>query len=152
MLIENPLNESSYSFPVLECFHIIGFVCGVGTIALVNFRLLGMGLAQKSAAQLWADTAPWTVAGLALAIVSGLLLFSVDPDVYYLNLAFLLKMCCLALALLFYYTAVRKAANSHTHAGLQRVAACVSLVLWTLVLFGGIFIGFTNATFHLKKS
>jgi len=42
MLIANPLNESSLAFPVLECVHIAGFICGVGTAALVDFRLLGM--------------------------------------------------------------------------------------------------------------
>jgi hypothetical protein len=106
MLIENPLNESSLAFPTLECFHIIGFVCGVGTIALVNFRLLGVGLTRKSAAQLWSETMPWTLAGLSLAIFSGLLLFSIDPDAYYVNRAFVLKMIYLVLAVVFYYTAV----------------------------------------------
>ncbi len=111
MLIENPLNESSLVFPALECLHIAGFVCGVGTIALVNFRLLGVGLTQKSPAQLWSDTLPWTLSGLSVAIFSGLLLFSTNPDTYYLNYAFLLKMFVLLLALLFYYTAVRRAAR-----------------------------------------
>ncbi len=145
MLIENPLNESSLAFPILECFHIIGFVCGAGTIALVNFRLLGVGLIRKSAAQLWSETMPWTLAGLSFAIFSGLLLFSIDPDAYSLNRAFRLKMLYLALAIVFYYTAVYKAVSSAS-AGRQRMAACVSLGLWALVLFGGIFIGFIDST------
>jgi len=138
MLIENPLNDSSLAFPILECFHIAGFVCGVGTIALVNLRLLGVGLTQKSAAQLWRDTMPWTLGGLSLVIFSGLLLFSTDPDMYYLNYAFLLKIAFLLLAIGFYYTAVHRAVA----AGKGRVVACVSLALWALVFFGGIFIGF----------
>ena len=141
MLIENPLNESSLTFPVLECFHILGFVCGVGTIALVNFRLLRVGLNRKSAAQLWSETMPWTLAGLSLAIFSGLLLFSIDPDAYYVNRAFVLKMIYLVLAIVFYYTAVYKAVSSAS-AGRRRIVACISLGLWALVLFSGIFIGF----------
>ena len=35
MLIENPLNSSAYSFPILECFHIVGFALSIGTIAIV---------------------------------------------------------------------------------------------------------------------
>ena len=151
MLIENPLNESSLVFPILECIHIVGFVCGVGTIALVDFRLLGVGLAQKSAAQLWRDTMPWTLGGLSLVIFSGLLLFSTDPDVYYLNLAFLLKMLFLVLAILVYYTAIRKAVSAEAVAGRGRIAACISLALWALVLFGGIFIGSTGATLSLNR-
>lgn len=150
MPIENPLNESSLAFPVLECCHIIGFACGVGTIALVNFRLLGVGLTQRSARQLWSDTLPWTLGGLSLAIFSGLLLFSVDPDVYYVNYAFLLKMSFLALAILFYYTAVRKAASGAGGVA-GRMAAWISLGLWALVLSGGVFIGFIDRTLHVKK-
>jgi hypothetical protein len=138
-LIENPLNESSLVFPVLEYIHIVGFVCGAGTMVLVSIRLLGVGLTRRSAAQLWNETMPWTLGGLTLVIFSGLLLFSISPDVYYLNYTFLLKMACLVLAILFYYTIVRRAAVSG--AGKSRTVACISLVLWTLVLSGGIFIG-----------
>jgi hypothetical protein len=150
-VIENPLNESSLAFPILECFHIVGFVCGVGTIALVNFRLLGVGLTQKRAAQLWSDTMPWTLSGLSLVIFSGLLLFSINPDTYYLNYAFLLKMFSLLLAVLFYYTAVRRAAAGASTAK-SRVVACISLGLWALVLFGGIFIGFIDSTLHVNRA
>ncbi len=151
MLIENPLNESSLAFPALECLHILGFICGVGTMALVNFRLLGVGLTRKSAAQLWSDTLPWTLGGLLMAIFSGLLLFSINPDEYYLNYAFLIKMLFLLLAIVFYYTVVRHAAFSASPRNRGAAAACISLGLWALVLSGGIFIGFTSATLHLKN-
>lgn len=142
-MIANPLNESALAFPILECVHILGFICGVGAIALVNFRLLGVGLTQKSAARLWADTMPWTLAGLSVAIFSGLLLFSINPDTYYLNFAFVLKMLALALAILFYYTMVRRAVAAGDQ---SRTVACVSLCLWAMVLCGGISIGFTDRT------
>ena len=48
--IQNPLNESALTFPILECFHILGFAVTVGTIALVDFRLLGFGLRRQNAA------------------------------------------------------------------------------------------------------
>jgi len=141
----NPLNEYSSAFPILECVHIAGIVCGVGTAALVNLRLLGIGLTQNSPARLWHDTMPWTLGGLALAIFSGLLLFSIDPETYYINLAFRFKMLFLLLAIAFYFTMVRKAA-ADSRGGRGTIVACVSLVLWALVPFGGIFIGFMGAT------
>ena len=57
---ENPLNESALAFPVLECFHILGFAMTLGTIALVDFRLLGFGLRQN-AGDLAKAVAPWTL-------------------------------------------------------------------------------------------
>jgi hypothetical protein len=140
MLIENPFNESSLAFPVLECLHILGFTCAIGTAALVNFRMLGVGLTKKSAAQLWSDTMPWTLSTLSVVILSGLLLFSINPDVYYLNYTFLAKMSLLVLSILFYYTAVRRAAAGAS-SGWSRTVASISLVLWLSVLCGGVFIG-----------
>jgi hypothetical protein len=144
-MILNPLNEHSSAFPILECIHILGIVCGVGTAALVNLRLLDIGLPQNSPARLWRDTLPWTLGGLALAIFSGLLLFSIDPETYYINLAFRYKMLFLLLAIAFYFTMVRKAAAADSRGG-RAIVACISLGLWTLVPFGGIFIEFAGAT------
>ena len=137
-LILNPVNEYSSAFPVLECIHIAGIVCGVGTAALVNLRLLGVGLTQNSAARLWRDATPWTLTGLTLAIFSGLLLFSSDPEMYFVNQVFRLKMSVLLIAIVFYFTMVRKAAKT----GTGSIVASVSLGMWALVPAGGILIGF----------
>jgi hypothetical protein len=145
-MILNPVNEYSSAFPILECVHILGIVCGVGTAAMVNLRLLGVGLTQKSAAQLWKDVMPWTLGGLALAIIAGLLLFSTDPEAYYVNPAFRLKMLFLLLAIGFYFTMVRKAAAANKDASKSSVVAGISLGLWAIVPFGGIFIGFAGST------
>jgi len=147
MLIENPLNASEYSFPVLECFHIVGFALSVGTIAIVDFRQLGIGMRRETPSELQKDTWLWTLGGLLLMIFSGLLLFSSDPDMYYLNISFDLKMFFLVLAIIFNYTIRRKAIA----AGGSRLVACVSLALWMCVLFGGIFIGFVNSTLDLNR-
>jgi uncharacterized membrane protein YqjE len=146
MLTQNPLTEYSQAFPILECIHIAGIVCGVGTTILVNLRLLGVGLTQNSAEQLWKDLMPWTLSGLSLAILSGLLLFSIDPETYYVNSAFRFKMLFLALAIVFYYAAVRKAAASVAPGAKGSIVACISLGLWALVPLGGIFIGFIDST------
>ena len=140
----NPLNEHSSAFPILECVHILGIGCGVGTAALVNLRLLGIGLTQNSAGQLWKSVMPWMLSGLALAIFSGLLLFSIDPQMYSVNQAFRFKMLFLLLALAFYFTMVRKAA-ADTGGGKRSIVACISLGLWAVVPFGGIFIRFLGS-------
>ena len=142
MLIQNPLNAHTSAFPLLEVVHLAGIACGVGTAMVVNLRLLGVGLTQRSSSELWHDARPWTLTGLAVAIFSGLFLFSIDPEMYWANDIFRMKMVALAAALVFYYTMVRRAAASK---GGGKLAALVSLALWALVPFGGIFIGFFDA-------
>jgi len=145
MLIQNPLNSSELAFPVLECLHIIGFAISVGTIAIVDFRLLGVGMLHQKVTDLNNDLWMWTLAGLIIVVFSGLLLYSSDPDTYYLNVAFLFKMACLLAAIIFHYTIHRKVVSSDASNAYGKWVACLSLALWGFVIFGGIFIGFVNA-------
>jgi hypothetical protein len=136
MFIANPLNESHYAFPILESVHLLGIFCGVGTTALVNLSLLRGGM---SSANLWRETKVWTLGGLSLAIFSGLLLFSIDPELYFNKTVFRLKMLALLLALGFYYTVIRQSAGRDAKAPL---AAGISLLLWALVPLGGLLLGY----------
>jgi hypothetical protein len=138
----NPLNSWPLAFPILECFHIVGFAVSVGTIAIVDFSLLGFGGRRETPAQLNGDTWLWTLVGLVVMLFSGLLLFSSDPDMYYLNWAFLIKMVFFVSAVGFHYTVHRKAVSSDTPVSHGRLVALTSLVLWAGVIFGGISIGF----------
>jgi hypothetical protein len=148
---ENPLNSSALAFPILECIHIVGFALSIGTIAIVDFRLLDLGMRRQTPAQLQKDTGLWTLIGLAIMVLSGMMLYSSDPDMYYLNWAFLLKMTFLVLAIVFHYTVHRKAVVAGASPGRAKLVACISLALWICVVFGGIFIGFLNPTLDLKK-
>jgi hypothetical protein len=138
----NPLNASELIFPTLECIHIVGFAVLVGTIGIVDFRLLSLGMRRQKVSEVAQDLAPWTVVGLALVMLSGPLLFSSDPDMYYLNRSFQVKMVLLLAAIIFQYTVHRKAVSWEGPSFRQRLVACVSIALWTGVVFGGIFIGF----------
>ena len=140
MWIENPLSTSPSAFPILECVHIAGFALSIGVTALVDFRLLGFGLENQTPAQIAQAFDWWMLGGLIVAVFSGLLLFSTDPDMYYLNWSFLVKMACLLLAIAFNYSIHRRAVASHLSPAAARLVACVSLVLWISVIFGGIFI------------
>jgi hypothetical protein len=140
MLIENPLSTSPGAFPVLECLHIAGFALSIGMTALVDFRLLGFGLQKQTPAQIDRAFEWWTLGGLIMAVFSGLLIFSTDPDMYYLNWSFLIKMACLVLAIAFNYTIHRRALSPSLSPAAGRLVACISLALWVSVIFGGIFI------------
>jgi hypothetical protein len=144
LALTNPLNESPLAFPILECIHIVGFALSIGTIAMVDFRLLDVGMRRQTVPQLLKDTATWTLFGIVIMVFSGMMLFSSDPDMYYLNWAFLIKMVCLLLAIVFNYTIHLKVARSETPPAYGKLVAGVSLGLWSAVVFCGIFIAFIN--------
>jgi hypothetical protein len=137
--MQNPLNESSLAFPLLGSVHLFGILCGVGAAALVNFRLLGVQIGGSGPARLWSETRLLTLGGLALAIFSGFLLFSIAPAEYITSAMFCYKMAALAAALVFHYTLVRRAAARDAKAP---VVAVIALALYALVPLGGILIGY----------
>src|SRR5579863_1607822 len=106
----NPLNSNEWAFPLTECFHITAFALSIGTIALVDLRLLGIGMRHQTARQLQKDTGPWTLAGLIIFITSSLLIFSSDPIHYLYNQAFRFKIGALLLGIIYNYTIHRKVA------------------------------------------
>jgi succinate dehydrogenase hydrophobic anchor subunit len=140
----NPLNASPLIFPALECAHIFGFALSIGTIALLDFRLLGMGLLRHPAAELAKDLAPWTLVGLAIMLLTGPAMFSSDPDMYYRNGAFQIKMAALLVAIVFHYTIHRKVIAQDSSSGSTKLVACLSLTLWMTTVLCGIFIGFAG--------
>lgn len=142
LALENPLNASPLTFPILECIHIVGFAFSVGTIGLVDLRLLGVGMTNYTPQELARSMAPWTLFGLGIMLTSGPLLFSSDPDMYYLNHAFQLKMALLLLAIVLHYTVRRKVVASGSP-GAGALMACLSLAMWTGIIFSGIFYAFT---------
>ena len=129
-------------FPVAECFHIVGFALSIGTVALVDLRLLGLGMRNQSSAQIVKDTAPWTLIGLAVMLLSGPLIFSSNPLFYPGNGAFQIKMLCLFLAIVFNYTVHHRVATSNASPMLGKLVGAISLALWVSVVAGGIFIAF----------
>ena len=144
MFVENPLNGSELIFPTLEVFHILGFTVALGTIFMVDFRVLGWGMRRQAVADLARDLAPWTLVGLALVLLSGPIMFSSDPDMYYLNRSFQVKMACLLVAIIFNYTVHRRMARASEVTAASKLVAFLSLVLWVGVVAGGIFIAFTT--------
>jgi hypothetical protein len=147
MLLQNAiadlLNNSEWAFPLAECIHIGGFAVGVGSIALVDFRMLNLGLRHETAARILRYTEPWTLIALLFVVFSGFALFSSQVDIYLINLIFPIKMYVLGAALIYNFTVHRKVAKMENPPPvLSKLVAIVSLLLWVAVVFGGIFTGF----------
>ncbi len=139
----NPLNNNEWSFPLVECIHIATFAMAIGTIALVDFRLLGLALRNRKPAELLRATSLWTLIGLIIAITTGLVIFTTDPQAYFYNPSFRFKCIALLVALIYNYTIHRRTALSDSRRPiLGGLVAVVSLALWISVVFSAIFYSF----------
>ena len=138
----NPLNTNEWAFPVCECFHIAAFALSIGTIAIVDLRMLGWGMRRETPSQLVRDTEMWTLTGLAIVILSGILIWTSDPRMYLYNRSFRFKMGALLGAILFNYTIHRKVALADAKGFTPKLVGALSLALWVSVVAGGLFIAF----------
>jgi hypothetical protein len=140
----HPLIASEWLYGLTECLHIVGFAIAVGSIALVDLHLAGLGFPGTTPAMVLAQTASWTRRGLVLTSVAGGTILTTDGARYLAHPTMRLKLLAFGLAVLFNYTWHRRAVAKPGR-GLRGpgAAAAVSLLLWIVVVFGGLFYAFT---------
>ena len=139
----NFLNVHEWAYGLTEVAHILSLAVAIGLIALVDLRLLGVGISGSTPARLARATTLGSLIGLVVAVTSGLMILSTDPIRYVAHPAMRLKLILLLVALAFNYTIhARVARGSHAPA-VSRSVAMVSLVLWVSTVFSGIFYAFT---------
>jgi hypothetical protein len=140
------IRNSTWLFPVIEAFHLLGLGFTAGAVLLVDLRLLDVGLRKQSVAQLWANTQPWLLGSVTLMFASGIPLFLSESIKCLYSFAFWVKMISLLLALLFTFTVRRRVAQADLTVDgplSGRATALISLVLWFGVAWGGRWIGFS---------
>lgn len=145
--IGEAIRGSLWLFPVIEAFHLVGLAVIGGAVLVVDFRMLGLGLRGTAVARLARDTQPWIVGSLVLMFASGVPLFLSEAIKCYYSFAFWVKMTALLLALLFTFTvrrSVTAAPDGRYSPVTYRAVALASLGLWSLVGWGGRWIGFSG--------
>ena len=93
------LNSSVIITAIFELCHYAGFFLLVGSIALVDLRVLGVAGRSQTATAMAEQLFPWMWTGLAFACVSGFLMFAGDATDFYDASLFRVKMLVLLAAL-----------------------------------------------------
>ena len=140
------IRESTWLFPVIEAFHLLGLGVTAGAVLIVDLRLLGVGLRKQPVAQLAAGAEPWLLGSLTLMFASGIPLFLSEAVKCFYSFPFWVKMTSLFLALLFTFTVRRRVTRAVLISDRplpDRFTALISLALWFGVAWGGRWIGFS---------
>ncbi|WP_174297049.1 DUF6644 family protein [Sphingomonas bacterium] len=143
------ITESEWMFPTIETVHVLALTLVVGTIAMVDLRLLGVSARRIGAVQLSREMLPWTWIAFLIAAITGTLMFVSAATKYYANVPFRIKMVLLALAglnmVVLHFGAWRRVSNwdmVFPAPGAVRTAAGLSLAFWIGVVVAGRWIGF----------
>ncbi len=144
------IRENEYAFPWIECVHVLAITLVVGSISVVDLRLLGLASRERPVRQVLRDVLPITWTAFGLAVCSGFLLFASNAPAYARNPFLLLKFGLLLLAglnmALFHGWAHRSLLQWETSPLpplRAKLAGAVSLLVWVSVVAAGRWIGFT---------
>ena len=149
--VASAIGENEILFPWIESVHVLAIVLVVGTILIVDLRLLGLAALDLTVRRVIRDVIPYTWGAFGVAALTGSLMFSSDAVHYAHNRMFQVKLVLLALAGLnmavFHLIGVRDIARWDKVDGRMpiaaRAAAAISLLLWIGVVAMGRGIGFT---------
>jgi hypothetical protein len=129
--ISNLIRQSDWAVMGLEAVHLLGLALLGGAVVIV--ALAAMRRSGIAIGTFVTELRPVALVGLALMVLSGILIALSMPFKYYNNSAFRWKMLLLARAIGAAVLLVRKP---------SRILALVSLLLWLGVGFSGRLIGF----------
>ncbi|HWZ76755.1 MAG TPA: DUF6644 family protein [Candidatus Sulfotelmatobacter sp.] len=147
--VGSTIRQSLWLFPAIQTVHLLGMAALVGTITVLDLRLLGWAMPQRRVSEVTARLLPWAWLGFGVQVVTGVLLFSSEAVKIYGNPAFRLKMLLLLLAgiqaLLFQTVVSRKLPTWDDRPALPvmaKVMGMISILLWLAIVTAGRFIGF----------
>jgi hypothetical protein len=137
------LHESLYMYPLIESTHVLTLGLFVGTVVMLDLRLLGLTLRAVPVSEVARRLFPWTAAGFIVMVVTGVLLFYAIPVRTYHSIFFRIKVVMLLLAGINVWIFHRRV--EPTMRGWDvgrapraaRIAATLSLVLWASIIVAG---------------
>jgi hypothetical protein len=134
------LATTGWLYALVAVVHYFTLFFFVGTIVLLDLRIIGIVYRNQPISVLARQLRPCTWAGFGLAVVSGFLLFAIEAGDYAAATPFRVKMLVILLAVVFALTVqwnVPKWDRAPVIPTTAKLLALVSIVLW----FGAILAG-----------
>jgi len=153
-IYSNPLaqtiRENEFLFPWIEAIHVLAVTLVIGSIALVDLRLIGVRALNRPISNISKELLPITWMAFLAAAITGAILFTSNALSYSQNFYFISKMILLGLAginMMFFQLIIGKNLDSWNHYQqlpiAARIAGAISLTLWLSIIVCGRWIGFT---------
>jgi hypothetical protein len=144
------IRENDVLFPLIESVHVLSICLVVGSILVVDLRLLGLASTNRPVSRITSGILPLTWSAFAVAVASGLLLFISNATKYLGNGYFVAKIFLICAAGLnmavFHAISAKDLPRWENEAALPlpaRLAGGLSILLWVSVVTCGRWIGFT---------
>ena len=136
--VARTIQESQLLTGFLSALHALGMTLLTGAVVVSSLRLIGVAFPAAPAAEVTRAARAGILAGLALSVVTGLLLFSTRATAAVENEYFQLKMALLATAIGYHFAVHRRLlASTRPNEPGSRAAGALAIVLWVGVAAAG---------------
>jgi hypothetical protein len=142
--LSTSIRESQWVFPIIETTHVIALALSVGTIIMIDLRLVGVMMRHERASEISRQVMPWSLGGFIVMFITGIFLFISMPLKAYNSIFFTIKMALLFIAgvnalvyQLTIYTSMAQWDTAAVPPFRARLAGWLSLVLWASIIAAG---------------
>jgi hypothetical protein len=145
------IRNGSLLFPWIESVHVLAISLVVGSITIVDLRLIGFASTNRSVATVAGEILPITWIAFAVAVLTGAALFTSHAVGYAQNVQFRLKLLLLLLAgvnMMTFHLVMGRHPDRWNEARMTprsgKLAGLTSLTLWIGIVALGRWIGFAG--------
>jgi hypothetical protein len=148
--LSQALQEHFWIVPTSQSIHILAVSIIVISAAMINFRLLGVGVQGRTVSQLSNALIPWMWRALAILLMTGLIQTLAEPVRQFVTPVYWAKMIMIVVVMgmtAVYARTLRRQGRGWdvgtSRPAAARIFAVVSMLLWIAIIACGRFIGYT---------
>lgn len=139
-------NHNSWTIPTIQSVHIVGIAIVLGSVLMIDLRILGWAGTDQTLRQTMDRFGPWLTGALWLMLATGILMVVGEPVRELITFSFWLKMFLVAagtvIAVVF-----QRSVRTHGEAdkrGSAKLLAVATFLIWTCVIFLGRLIAYDH--------
>jgi hypothetical protein len=143
--------HNAWAIPAIQSVHIVGIGLVMGSVLMIDLRILGLAWTDQTVRQTTSRFGPWLTGSLWLLLVTGLLMVVGEPVRELVTFSFWLKMALVAVGTVVavaFQRALRREErrfeDAASHGGSIRTLAVVTFLVWIGVIFLGRLIAYDH--------
>ena len=142
--------HNAWTIPAIQSVHIVGIALVMGSVLMIDLRILGLAWTDQTLRQTTSRFGPWLTGSLWLLLVTGLLMVVGEPVRELVTFSFWLKMALVAVGTVVavaFQRALRREGrfeDTASHSGSIKTLAVVTFLVWICVIFLGRLIAYDH--------
>ena len=144
-------NHNSWAIPTIQSIHIVGIGVVLGSVLMIDLRILGWAEMDQTLRQTASRFAPWLTGALCLMLATGILMVIGEPVRELVSFSFWLKMFFVAVGALiaaFFQITLRKHEQQWeqtlVHRRSIKLLAILAFLIWVCIIILGRLIAYDH--------